>query len=65
MAVLSDYRSQDLMSLLMKDRGFRTTTSARQVAYRQQAESKVGQGENLYRLEWVRGSDLHLEKLAI
>lgn len=51
---LSDSKSQDLFDLLQEDRAHPDrSTSQQQTFYRSQAESAIGNDENLYRIEWV------------
>jgi paired amphipathic helix protein Sin3a len=46
-------KSQELCALLIRDRAHEKTTTRQQIAYRMQAETVVGQDENLYKVEFV------------
>lgn len=51
---MTDARSQDLHALLVQDRAHPDRSSpSQQISYRTQAESVLGQDENLYRFEWL------------
>lgn len=51
---MTDARSQDLLALLVQDRAHPDRSSpSQQISYRTQAESILGQDENLYRFEWL------------
>ncbi|KAK4047774.1 hypothetical protein OIO90_006073 [Microbotryomycetes sp. JL221] len=56
---ISDAKTRDLMDLLRQDRSHPDRSSVQQqMFYRTQAESALGQDENLYRFEWVPESQL-------
>ncbi|GAA5907361.1 hypothetical protein JCM6882_002816 [Rhodosporidiobolus microsporus] len=48
-----DNRCQDIATLLEQDRARPATTPRQQIAYRMEAESVLGQDDNLYRVEWI------------
>lgn len=49
-----DSKAQDLLDLLQQDRAHPDrSTSQQQIFYRSQAESAIGNDENLYRFEWL------------
>ncbi|KAL7423639.1 hypothetical protein Q5752_001220 [Cryptotrichosporon argae] len=51
--VIGDLKSQELWSLLVRDRQTDTTTTRSQIAYRMNAEAVLGPDENLYRIEYL------------
>lgn len=51
--IVTDTKSEELMSLFEKDRSLERTTVRQQIIYRMQAESVLEKDENLYRLEWI------------
>lgn len=51
---MSDGKTQDLVELAVQDRAHPDrSTSSQQTFYRAQAESALGDDENLYRVEWI------------
>ncbi|GAA5821484.1 hypothetical protein JCM11251_004645 [Rhodosporidiobolus azoricus] len=66
-----DNRCQDIATLLEQDRARPTTTPRQQIAYRMEAESVLGQDDNLYRIEWIPAEQaltlqlLHKEDLSL
>ena len=46
-------KSQELFALLKRDRTSNETTTGQQIAYRMQAETVLGTGESLYKVEFV------------
>ncbi|KAF8323928.1 hypothetical protein DL93DRAFT_2070048 [Clavulina sp. PMI_390] len=51
--VISDSRSQDLITLLRKERALETFTTQQLINYRREAEAITGPEENLYRVCWI------------
>ncbi|WOO83690.1 Paired amphipathic helix protein pst1 [Vanrija pseudolonga] len=51
--ILGDMKSQELLSLLQRDRAPEKTTTRQQIAYRMNAEGVLGPDENLYRIEYI------------
>ncbi|KAM0788132.1 hypothetical protein ACM66B_001297 [Microbotryomycetes sp. NB124-2] len=55
----TDIKTRDLMELLRQDRAHSDrSTNQQQMYYRTQAETALGQDENLYRVEWVSDKKL-------
>lgn len=54
LASISDPRTREIVDLLRQDRAHPDrSTPAQQTFYRTQAESALGNDENLYRIEWI------------
>jgi paired amphipathic helix protein Sin3a len=51
--ILGDVKSQELLSLLQRDRAQDRSTTRLQIAYRMNAENVLGPDENLFRIEYV------------
>lgn len=56
--ILGDMKSQELLSLLHRDRISERTTTRQQIAYRMNAENVLGPDENLYRIEYIPRSEM-------
>jgi len=56
--ILGDVKSQELLSLLQRDRAQDRSTTRQQIAYRMNAENVLGPDENLYRIEYVSSKQL-------
>lgn len=54
--VLSDSKSQELLTMLQDVRKAGRLTNQDMIRYRREAERHVGSDEHLYRMEWVGAS---------
>jgi len=52
-SVLSDPKSQELVTLLQKERALEAPTTQQLINYRREAENIVGVDENVYRICWL------------
>ncbi|EIW72890.1 hypothetical protein TREMEDRAFT_59052 [Tremella mesenterica DSM 1558] len=55
--IIGDIKSQELFSLLERDREQERTSTRQQIAYRMSAEGLLAADENLFRMEWLMGRD--------
>ena len=53
-SILSDPKSQELVTLLQKERALESPTTQQLISYRREAENIAGVDENVYRICWVR-----------